>query len=167
MVWFWITHTLGIGVEYIVSGVMVAAGIYLGAVFNLAATNPFAWLLRPLRYVGYALVIAGVAYGYGTYRESVGGASVMAEWKAKNYEQQIANLKRDLGAAKLAAAFKAQEAKQLSEQKQEADGKIADYERSVQELSSAVAVCRRAAGDDDRRMCDILGNAAPGCRNSR
>jgi len=159
-----VAEWLGIGADYIFAGLAIAAGVYLSAFFDLPPANPVAWLLRPLRYGGYALVIGGVAFGYGTYRESIGASRCEAAWKQKNYELQIANLTRDLNAQKAAAKEKADEATALAKQKKESDERIADYESSVQALSATVAACRRASPDDDRRLCNIIGDSAAGCR---
>lgn len=153
--------------DYIIAAAMIGGGIYLSVFFDLAATNPAAWLLRPLRFVGYALVILGVAFAYGTYRESIGASKCEAAWKQKNLELKIANLQRDLDAAKIAANAKAEEAKALAAQKQDADDKLNSYASYAAGLSASIASCRRATGDDDRRMCDILGNAAPGCKPAK
>lgn len=163
---FSVSHALGIGVDYLIAAAMVAAGIYLAAFFNLAAANPLAWLLRPLRYVGYALVVAGVAFGYGTYRESIGAAKCAAAWKEKNLELQIANLSRDLTAAKTAAEFRKAEAERYAAQKRDDDEKINAYASYTEGLSASLISCRRASADDNRRLCAIVGNAAAGCKSA-
>jgi len=160
------TNLFGIGIDYIISAVMVVGGLYLGAIFTLPPTNPVSWILRPLRYVGYALVVCGAAYGYGTFRESTGAARCQAAWKQKNYELRLLNMQRDLAAQKAAAAEKAAEAEELAKQKQEADDRIQSYATYAAGLSDSLSSCRRATPDDDRRLCDIIGNGAPGCRAS-
>lgn len=164
---FHVSESLGIGVDYLIAAGMVAAGIYLAAMFNLAATNPLSWLLTPLRYVGYALVVAGVAFGYGSFRESVGAAKCESAWKEKNLEQQVATLQRDLAAANLAAGLKAAEADSLAKQKQDSDDQITQWQDYTNSLSSSLSACRRATADDDRRLCAIIGNRAAGCKPAK
>jgi|SRR5579885_2836428 len=156
---------------HIWSSYLLAAGLMFGG-FWLAygVSSASAWLaplLRPLHAIGVALMIFGAAYGYGTYRESVGAADCMAEWKAKNYEAQLAALKRDADAKALAAEIAANQAKQLASQNDDANGKIADYIATVAMLSASQAACRSATADDVRRLCAITGNAAPGCQRAR
>lgn len=161
-----ISTYLGIAADYLIALVLIAGGVYLAAFFDLAATNPLAWLIRPLRFIGYGLVGVGLMLGSYTYGKQNGAAVVTAEWKAKNYETQIASLQRDLNAAHAAAESKAQEAQELEQQKRQSDDQLADYTKYAAGLSASLSACRGATGDDDKRVCDIIGNAAPGCQAS-
>jgi hypothetical protein len=160
-IWTWI----GIGAEYVVASAMIAGGVYLSAFFNLAATNPLFWLLRPLRYVGYALIGVGIALAAVTYGKTLGAASCEAAWKRKNLEAEIGRLKQEAKAKEDAAALAASQAKELARQKQDADEQIAEYQTSTGRLETALAACRRATADDDRRLCAITGSSAAGCQH--
>jgi hypothetical protein len=167
---------IGITADYIIAGLAVAIGIALAFGLPAAAAStglpPWAvkllgFLLVPLRYIGYGLIALGLIKGAVTYGKTLGSADCQAAWQAKNYEQQIVNLKRDLAAQKSAAEFKAQEAKDLAAQKANADEQITAYANYAAGLSTSLSACRRATADDDRRLCDIIGNAAPGCKPAR
>lgn len=163
----WLISTyLGIAADYLIAAALIAGGVYLAAFFDLAATNPLAWLIRPLRFIGYALVGAGIMLSSYTYGKQTGAAVVTAEWKAKNYEMKIASLNRDIAAAKAATEAKDAEAKALEDQKRQSDDQLQDYAKYAAGLSASLSACRSASGDDDKRVCDIIGNAAPGCQSS-
>ena len=158
---------IGIAVEYIISACLIFGGLYLAAIFNLAATNPLAWILRPLRFAGYAMVAAGLILGaftagnnYGTVN---GGALVEAQWQQKNYEAQIAKLQQESQAKTAAVLSYANQSKQLASQNDDLQNQIADYQTA--EANSAV--CRRATSDDDARLCKLTGNGASGCQHSK
>lgn len=164
-IWSMFTTWLGIGVEYIIAAVMIAGGAYLAILFDLAATNPLYWLLRPLRWIGIALVLGGVVLGSFTYGKTVGTISgaraCQEEWKRKNYEAQIARLKQEADANKAAAEKAAQEAQQLASEKDAQDKQLSDY----QEIAAKLPACRHATLDDDLRMCGITGNSPVGCKS--
>lgn len=151
---------LGIGVDYLLAAALIAGGGYVAFVLGASPINP---LGRLLHYVGLVLIAAGILVGAVTYGKATGAADCEAAWKAKNYEAQIAVLKRDAAAKTLAAETAARQAEALSAQNLTLQGKVDDYADAAKSFSA----CRRATGDDDRRVCDILGAAAPGCANSR
>lgn len=157
----------GIAIDYLLAGIMIAGGIYLAAFFNLAAANPLAWLLGPLRYVGYALVAAGVALGAFTFGKSVAASDCIAAGKLAVVQQENASLKRDLDAQRAATKAKEDEAAALAAQQRDADDQVASWQSYAANLSSAAAACRRATADDDARLCKLLGNAPAGCRAAR
>jgi hypothetical protein len=151
---FNVSETIGIAPDYLIAGGMVGAGILICLLYRSS-----------LRYVGYALVVAGLVFGYGSFRDSIGGATLIqqiATWK-----QQVAILQRDLAAAKLAAGLKAAEADALAKQKQDSDDKISQWQDYTNSLSDSLRDCRRASADDDRRLCAIIGNKAAGCKSAK
>lgn len=160
----WIALWLGIGLGYLMAAVMAAGGGYLAFVLGINPINPLSKLFH---YLGLCLIGGAIALACVTYGKSIGAADCEAQWKAKNYEATVANLKRDLKAKQIAADAKAQEAQQLAEQKKDADAKINAWQAYASKLSASVAACRRATADDDRRLCDVIGNAARGCRAPR
>lgn len=157
----------GIAADYFLALVLVAAGVYLAFGLGQPANPILSRLLKPLRWLGYGLMIAGVALAIFTFGKSTGASECEAAWKEKNYEARIARLEQERDAKKTAAEQTAASLKQLATEKEEADGKVAEYQADVARLSSEVAAGRRATADDDHRMCQILGPAAPGCRNPR
>lgn len=160
-------HWLGLGLDYIVAGLFIAAGIYLAVFFNVAATNPLFWLLHPARYVGYALIGLGLVMGAVTYGKSVGAAECNAAWREKNLESKIARLEQERDAKAAAAKSAADNLQKIATEKETADEKVADYQTSIARLAGELAVCRRASADDDRRLCAILGPGAAGCASPR
>jgi hypothetical protein len=165
---FWlIQHFLGIGTEYIIAAALTAGGIFLAVLFNPADANPVGFLLKPIRYVGFAMVVCGVAYGYGTYRESRGAEACRAAWARAEAQTKIEAMERDLEAQKAAAELKSMEIEDLAKEKQANDEKIRNYEEYVGKLSAAISSCRRATADDNRRVCAIIGPRSSGCKNSR
>lgn len=161
---FWLLEWLGITLDYAIAGVLIIGGFYVA---EFVAANPLNPLSRLFHYLGLVAVCAGVVIAAAAYGQSRGAADCAAAWKAKNYEATIANLKRDLNAKSVAADAKAKEAEQLAAQKKDADDKINEWQDYASKLSTTVAACRRATADDDRRVCDILGNAARGCQPAR
>lgn len=158
---------LGIALEYLIAAAMILGGAYLAVLFDLAATNPLAWLIRPLRIVGYALIACGLLLGAYTYGKSIGGAAIEAEWRAKNLEAEIARLRLERD-AKTAAAEEARNAEQeIRSRNDEANQQLASYKAATDQLSGALAACRRATDDDVRRLCDITGRSAPGCKPAK
>lgn len=156
---------LGFAAEYVLAGLLIAVGVYLAAFFTLSATNPLAWLLSPLRIVGYALIGLGLILGAVTYGKTLGATECNTLWREKNLEGQIDRLKQQLDAKTVAADAAQESLKQIASEKEKSDATVADYQSAVAQLEESVAACRRATADDDRRMCKILGPAAPGCGN--
>lgn len=162
---FGVAEWIKLHLYYLEAAAAVGAGFYLYALFDLAASNPLAWLLRPIRYFGLGLIVGGVAFGYGTFREGKGAADCLAAWQAKNLQAKLAALARDRDGWKMIAEFRASEIALLSTMKDRADDKIAEHARAVAKLSAQARACRRATGDDDRRLCDLVGHRAAGCRS--
>ena len=161
--WGLISTWLGIWLDFIIAALMIAGGLYLAVLFDLASTNPLFWLLRPLRWVGIGLACYGLAFGFYAYGKSIGAEAVTAEWKAKNLEAQIERQKQELKAKDEAAKQVKDALQQIAEQKHDLETKVDEYAQAAAQLP----VCRRATGDDDRRVCDIIGNAAAGCRPAK
>lgn len=161
--WSW----LAIYADYLWALALIAAGVYLA--FGVAPPTGSLWskLLKPLRWLGYGLMIIGIALAAITYGRSLGAAECEAAWKEKNYEARIARLEQERDAKNVAADAATTSLKQLATEKEEADGKVAEYQADVSRLAAEVAACRRATAADDRRMCQILGPATPGCRDPR
>ncbi len=164
---FAVTETLGTIGSYLLAGAFVAGGVYIAGFAEISDKSVFYPFVRPIKYVGLGLAAFGIVLASAAYFKHVGAAQCEAAWKQKNLELQIANLRRDLTAARDAAQSKAEEAKVLADQKATADAKVSDYEASVEKMSRSLSACRRSTADDDRRLCDIVGNAAPGCQPSR
>lgn len=153
---------LGIGFSYVAAAALVGLGLYLAVLFNLAATNPLSWIVRPLRFVGYAMVGCGLMMAAFTYGKATGAADCTAAWKEKNYEAQIVRIRSELNAKKEAAEVAEQLAQSLATDNLYTQRKLDDAQAAVRNLPA----CRRATDDDDRRLCDIIGDDAPDCRHS-
>lgn len=151
---------LSIGVGYFVAVVLIVGGGYLAMFLGANPLNPFA---KPLRYIGLLMIAAGLILAAFNYGKATGAADCQAAWKQKNYEAQIARLKQEAEAKKIAAESSAQQAQQLASQKDDLEKQVAEYQVSVRDL----AACRRATVDDDRRLCDIVGRSAAGCKPAR
>jgi hypothetical protein len=158
---------LGVSVTYVISGIMIVGGLYLGVVFSIPATNPLAWVLRPLRFVGFGIFAIGLflaAYTTGKARGiATGAAEVTAEWQAKNLEAAAARAKQEAEAQKIAAQESQAAAKRLAEFNDALQQQVTSYE----EAAKGYAACRRSTDDDDRRMCKLSGNSAIGCKNTK
>ena len=161
--WGLISMWLGIWLDYAIAALMIAGGVYLAILFDLASANPLYWLLKPLRWAGIGIACAGVLFGGYTYGKSVGAEAVTTEWKAKNLEAQIERQKQELQARDEATKKVKEALEQIAEQKNDLEKQVADYQQAVAQLP----VCRRATDDDDRRVCDIIGNAAAGCKPAK
>lgn len=153
---------LGVTVSYIAAFALIAGGVYLALFVSL--TNPFA---KPLRFIGLCLIAAGCVFGAYTFGKAAGASACEAAWKAKNYEAQIARLRQERDAKDAAASEARDSLSKIAEEKGKADAKVADYEAATRNLSEALAACRRASADDDRRVCDITGQSAAGCEPAR
>lgn len=152
---------------YVVALALIAIGFYLA--FGLAPPTGTLWsrLLKPIRWLGFGMMFAGLLLIGFTFGRSQGAASCEAAWKAKNYEAQIAQLHQEASAKSVAAASAEKSLEELREKADAERSRIADYQSAVDHLSSTLVTCRRASRDDDRRVCELIGNAAPGCANSR
>lgn len=150
---------VGVTVSYIIAAAMIGLGVYLAMFLG---ANPFA---GPLRFVGLCLIAAGMMIAAYNLGKANGAAACEAAWKAKNYEAQIARLRQERDAKDIAAATAAQQAEQLASENNESQRKIADYKETTDNLSGALAACRRASDDDDKRLCAITGQSAAGCKS--
>jgi hypothetical protein len=173
--WF-VGEWLGIALDYVLAAGLVVAGAFLafGLEAAVAALSlPAALkkigdaLVSPLRFVGFALIAIGIAKGCVAYGKSVGAADCIAQSRLAALQEENASLKRDLAAKQAAEDERKNEVAALAQQKQESDGKVNDYAASIEKLSASLSACRRATRDDDRRLCDIIGDAAPGCKSAR
>jgi hypothetical protein len=161
---------LGISIEYIIAFAMIAGGAYLAALFDLAATNPLYWLLRPIRWVGIGLVVAGIIFGSVTYGKTVGmlqgGAAVRQEWEQKNYEAQIAKLKQEAEIRQAAAENAEKAMNEIMNQADALQKQVNDYGEDIKSLPKILANCRLSTIDDDRRLCKLTGDTAVGCKTA-
>jgi chromosome segregation ATPase len=148
----------GLAADYVVAGLLIAGGLYLALTFASIGL---------VRFAGLLLIGLGVAVGCIAYGKASGAAECNAAWREKNYEARIARLEQQLDAKTQAAAAAQDSLKVIASEKEKTDATVADYQVAVAQLEGAVAACRRATADDDRRMCQILGPAAAGCRPAR
>ena len=159
---------LGVTVSYVIAAAMVAGGAYLSVLFDLAPTNPLYWLLRPLRWVGIALVAGGLMYGSYTFGRANGlidgGAEVRREWEQKNLEAEIAQLKIEADARKLAQENAEKALNEIMNQADALQKQVDDYAQEITTLPKILSDCRLSTDDDNRRLCTITGNAAAGCK---
>ena len=159
---------LGISLQYIIAFGMIAGGAYLAAVFDIAATNPLYWLLRPLRWVGIALVAGGLMFASFTYGKTTGilegGSAVKQEWEQKNYEAKIAKLQQEAEIKQLAADNAEKAMNEIMNQADTLQKQVDDYAEEISTLPKVLSECRLSTADDDRRLCRITGNTAVGCK---
>lgn len=160
---FAVTETLGTIGSYVAAVLFVVAGVYLATFADVSETSPLRPFLKPLRYVGLGVASFGIVLASAAYFKHVGAAACEQAWRQKNLEAQIADLRQDNNALRAAASARADEARVLAQQKRTADAKLAQWQEYAGTLQSSVAVCRRATRDDDRRLCELIGNAAEGC----
>jgi len=165
--WHAVTAWAGIALDYDWAVLMIAAGFYLAEFFDLAAANPLAWLLRPLRYFGYALIMAGAAYGYGTWREAHAVSDCISAERLSAVQSERNSLQQQVDGWKKTAALNQAAAERASKDKERADGLLAKWKAQVGRLSQARRAARAATADDDRRLCELLQNRAPGCQLRR
>lgn len=156
-IWQWI----GIGAGYALAVALVVVGGYLAIYLGANPLNPFSKLFR---YVGFLLIAAGIVTASYNYGKSVGAADCEAAWKAKDYDAAIARLKQEADAKALAAETAAKQAQDLAAQNDDQQKQIAQYQMAV---SAAAVGCRISTSDDDRRMCELTGDAAPGCQPAK
>ncbi|MCW5693311.1 MAG: hypothetical protein KIT48_13200 [Pseudolabrys sp.] len=145
--------------DYLIALALVAGGAYVG--FVLPANPWAAPFTRLLRFLGVVLIALGVGLAMFTLGRSTGAANCEAQWKTKNLEAEIARLKQEAAVKQLAADLAGRQAADLVEQNTDLQTKVNDYAETLRNS----AACRRATGDDDRRLCDITGRSAAGCSN--
>jgi hypothetical protein len=161
LIGFW----LGVTASYVLAVAMIAGGLYVAIVL---AENPAVKLFkRSIRFAGMVLFALGCILGAFTFGSAHGAEKCEAAWKAKNYEAQIARLQQERDAKDVAAKVAEDSLKQIATQKEDADGKVAEYQVATAKLEVAVASCRRASDDDDRRMYDITGRPAASGKPTR
>lgn len=172
MTYFWSSFLswLGIAVDYVIAGAMIAGGAYLAVLFDLNITNPLYWILRPLRWVGIGLVACGIILGSYTYGKSIGtvggAAACYKEWERKNYEAQIEKLKQEAETKALAAENAEKALNEIMNQADSLQKQVDEYADELKKFPLSVADCRRATADDDRRLCQLTGNTAAGCEST-
>ena len=164
MFWSWLLQWLGILLEYIIAGLLVAAGGYLEFYLGANRAAPFTGILR---FVGRTLMVGGLAIGLITYGKSIGAVNCEARWKAANYQAQVDHAKEEASGHQLAAQIAAQHAQELEAQNADQQKQIEDYRSSTDKLSATVAACRLSTANDDRVLCNITGRSAPGCKPAR
>ena len=158
-----ILHWLDLALVYAAAAALSGGGLYLALIFGRNPLNPLTLFAKPLRWVGVGMVAFGCVLGAYNYGRSVGAAAVEARWKEKNYEAQIARLARDAAVQKLAADLAAQQSQQLTSLNNDLQDKLVAYENAPR----GNADCRLPTADDDRRMCALVGAAAPGCQRAK
>lgn len=92
-----------------------------------------------------ALLTAGAA-AYGTWHYVVyskGYAAADAEWREKNYEAQIEELKKQIEIQKEVDRFEDEAARKLEEERARLEKEVADYEKKLAERGDSCAL------DDD------------------
>ena len=158
------TLWLGVWMDYLIAAALIGGGGYLAFVLGANPLNPLAKLFH---LIGLCLMVVGLIVAAVAYGKSVGAADVTAEWKAKNYEAQIDRLKQENSAQQLAAATAAEQAQQLASQANVQQSQIDDYKAATDKLSIAIAMCRRASSDDDRRVCLITRSNSDSCKPAK
>jgi hypothetical protein len=157
LIGFW----LGVTASYVIAVALIGAGLYLAIVLS---ENPVVALFRhAIRFAGVVLIALGCILGAYTFGKATGAEACEAAWKAKNYEAQIGRLKQEADAKKIAANVAEDQAQQLASANDDLQKKVGEY----QTAAVGYAACRRATGDDDRRVCDITGRSAAGCHPAR
>lgn len=154
---------MGIGVEYFIAAGLILGGLYLYFLFDVSPVGRFIWILRPMRWIGIALIIWGSMLGWGTYQRGIGLSSgnrvCQAEWKQKNYEAQLERLKQETEAKQIAIDTAQKETEKLEAENAQLQEMVADYMVATAKLP----VCRHATDDDNKRVCKLTGNSAGGC----
>lgn len=149
----------GVATNLVLAAALVIGGGYL------------AFYVAPLRLAGVCVLAFGIALGAYTLGRgsgiAEGSATVMAEWKAKNYEAKIASLEQEASAKKEAAEISAAQTADLASKNEQAQQQVNDYASTVSKLSESLQACRIASDADVRQLCGIAGDAAAGCKNSR
>jgi hypothetical protein len=157
---------VGIGIEYLVAGLIFAGGAYLFFLFNVDPASKIVWVLRPLRLVGGALMLLAACLASVTYGKSVGAAGCEARWKKANYEARLAQLKQEADAKQIAIDTANQEIKRMEGENENLQGQLGDYSAAVSQLSDSMESCRRATDDDDWRMRQPSGPSPKGSKPS-
>jgi len=165
--WHAATAWAGIALDYVWAALMIAAGFYFAEFFDLAASNPLAFLLRPLRYGGYALIIVGAAFGYGTWREAHAVSDCISAEKLAAVASQRDSLAAEVNGWKQTAALNQAAAEGARKDKERTDALLAQWKERLGKLSKEQRAARAATGDDDRRLCGIVEGRAAGCELRR
>lgn len=149
-------HWLGVALEYIVAGVLVAGGGYLEFVIGPAPFGIPA-LGSPFRFLGRLALVAGIALGAITYGKSLGLKACAADARVASLQAENARLKLSAALQSVASASALSSMQTLARQKDDLQNQVADMADKARGLDA----CRRATGDDDRRMRAILQGHAP------
>lgn len=143
---------LGIALDYLVSGVLIAAGLYLFGTF---------------RWLGLVTIVAGTLVGAVAYGKTLTAADCIAAGRLAATENQLKTAQRDLGVWKKTAELRAEQLRELSRKRDDANAHLTQWQDRIAKLEESARRCRAATRDDDRRLCALVGNRAPGCRADR
>lgn len=147
-------NPFGLMLDYVLAIILCGGGLYLA--FTYAE-------IKFLRFVGILLIALGVFTGAVAYGRTQGAKDCIAASKVARLREELAAKQRDLDAMTAAAKEKSDAAATLAAQKENADEQVADWTNYANKLAKDVAACRRATRDDNKRLCNILGNAPAGC----
>lgn len=149
---------LGISVDYLISAALFVGG---GAAVYFGITIPL--LGGILRWIGYLLMLAGIVFGAFSYGKSVGAVDCYSAWHQADIAAQTARQNQEANASDIAEKTATELANKLAQQNNDYQKQISQYQSTI----APTATCRLPTVDDDRRMCDIIGNNSPGCTNSK
>lgn len=152
--WLWIFGGVG------ATG-LIALAIFAPAVLALAGQGLMAIARTRL---GLAVLALGLGLALGdVYGTTLGAADCRAGQIARDAAAREAALKRQLDNQEKAARAAGDQAALLASQKEATDEKLARYRGQIDRLAAAIRDGRRATADDDRVLCDVLGDAPAGC----
>lgn len=157
---FEVKEWFAIAIGYLIALAVFFLGFYLAFGLGQPANPILARLLKPLRWFGFLLMALAIAYAAFDTGRSRGAADCEAAWKAKNLEAQIAKLTQESKAKSAAASVVEAALEELKGKSEDDNQKIGNYREGVGRLSAALASCRAATADDDRRMRDLTGAGA-------
>jgi hypothetical protein len=156
-----ILNWIGIGADYLASGLLFFGGATLA--FYVAVAFPIPVVAPIVKWVGYVLMVLGVIFGFFSYGKSVGAADCYAAWRKADLQFQTDRQNQETAAANVASATATAQAQALAKQNDDLQKQIQNYQSKVAKAGS----CRMSTIDDDRRLCNLLGNGAAGCKGSK
>lgn len=151
---------IGISVDYLIAAAFFFGGgalLYFGTVFAVPVVSSL------VKYVAYVLMIIGVVFGFFSYGKSVGAADCYAAWHQADVAMADAKQKQETDAQTVASQTASAFEKKLADQGESFKKQIAQYESKISKADN----CRSATVDDNRRLCNIVGDGIPGCENSK
>lgn len=152
---------LGISADYLLSGILFFGGaflsFYVGVVFAIPVVSSL------VKWIGYVLMIIGIGFGFYSYGKSVGAADCYSAWHQADVAFDVAKQNQETTAGNVANKTATDQAQQLAQQYDDYQKQISKYQSTI----SPTATCRLPTVDDDRRMCNIVGNGVAGCKNSK